>query len=189
MAQTIALQRGTTTVTSNGTTSATLFTQSGGTATRVIPNAIGIYFSATPNFNYVIFGVYVAISGGQTLLVGYLHQGNTTYNRSFQFPISAMPNTGASNGVWNTNGLVVIPTTPYFANTSTTGVGNTAIENVNVNYPLAANTRLVILPSSFYIGASDAIVVKAYGFNAIGKGSPTALTANITYSFTTITET
>jgi hypothetical protein len=40
MAQTVAAQRGTTTVSGNGGTATTLFTQSTGTATRVILNSV-----------------------------------------------------------------------------------------------------------------------------------------------------
>lgn len=192
MAQTIALQRGTTTVTTNGSTQATLFTQSSsGIATRVIPNAIGVYFSnPQPQASSIpiICGIYCTISGGQTLLIGYLHLGNSAYARSFQFPISAMPNTGASNGVWNSNNTIVSSVTPTITNNGTLGIGDLSLENVSINYPLGNNPRIAILPSSFYIGPSDIIKIRVYGLAQSGK-SQIPTTANITYSFTTITET
>jgi len=191
MPQTIALQRGTTTVTTDGSTQATLFTQSGGIATRVIPNAIGVYFNnPQPNtgFGNLLCGIYCTISGGQTLLVGYMNLGSSQYNRSFQFPIGAMPNAGASNGVWNTNNTIVSPTTPTITNNATFGIGDLSLTSLSINYPLGNNPRIAILPSSFYIGPSDIIRIRVFGLAPSGKSS-TPTTAGVTYSFTTITET
>jgi hypothetical protein len=189
MPQTIALQRGTTTVTTNGETQATLFTQSGGIATRVIPNAIGVFFSnPQPQASVLLCGIYCTISGGQTLLVGYMHLGSGFYARSFQFPISSIPNTGPSNGVWNSNNTIVSSTNPTITNNATLGIGDLSITSLSINYPLGNNPRMAMLPSSFYIGPSDIIRIRVYGLAQSGK-SQIPTTANITYSFTTITET
>ena len=188
MAQTIALQRGATTTPGNGNQT-TLFTQSGGIATRVIPNALGFYLNTPiPNNGTVVIGIYVAISGGQTLLVGYLNQGSSNFIRSFQFPIGAMPNSGPYGNVfyapqttWQSTGFI-----PQI--NGTTGVGSLSIENLQLSFNPGSGSKFVSLPSSFYIGPSDSIVIRGYNVYQAGK-TTTYPNINVTYSFTTITET
>ena len=84
MAQTIALQRGTTTVAGSGASSVTLFTQSGGTATRVILNQLSFYNSTSASNQSSKVIVYLTSSGGQTSVIGFLF-GSNGPNWAYQF--------------------------------------------------------------------------------------------------------
>jgi len=183
MAQTIALQRGTTTVTSNGTSSATLFTQSGGTATRVILNQLGVYYSSEPNEGSAFVVVYHNISGGQSLMLGLMR--DTDRRRSNQFVPGASsenPFLGSATQTGTTT-AVALNRAPTIGSSGTTGVGSSNANAVAIDYSSAATPRYASMPSNFYMGPGDSLSLKTY---AILDGNP--VTANITYSFTTITE-
>ena len=51
-----------------------------------------------------------------------------------------------------------------------------------------ANRSFSIFPTNFWMGPSDAIKIKAYQIYVSGKSTVTVTTVNISYSFTTITE-
>lgn len=184
MAQTIALQRGTTTVQCNGTSSATLFTQSGGTATRVILNQLGFYFASTPAANTVFAGVFHESSGGQSFLLGLIRDPDR--RRSYQFVPGAFTQGGFGGTATQTgtSTAAVLSNAPCIGATGSTGIGSSDVNGgVIVEYSTAAGYKYSMMPSNFYIGPSDVISMKIFGDTS---GGP--VTTYISYSFTTITE-
>ena len=184
MPQTIALQRGTTTVTGNGTDSVTLFTQSGGTATRVILNQLGAYFSADFNQTTSV-AVFHNVSGGQSFLLGLLRDSDR--RRSCQFAPGAATNNAFAGNVGQTAAGTFEQRSmmPSIGSGGTSGVGSAAANAVVIEYygTTTANAKFAIFPSNFYMGPGDSISVKV-----LASTDDTARTANISYSFTTITE-
>jgi len=179
MAQTIALQRGTTTVTANGSSGATLFTQSGGTATRVIVNNLGFYFTTTPGQSDVYVVVYLTQSGGQQLVLGRL------YNQSPYKAAQFAPGISTTNA-FETNPANINAARNFgFTSSGTNGVASADAQSISINAP--SSTSMMQLNSNFYMGPGDSIAVKARGSSASGK-SQVFQTLNISYSFTTITE-
>jgi len=180
MAQTIAMQRGTTTVTPDDATSVTLFTQSGGTATRVILNQLGFYFSSTPASGTVHAVVLHTVSGGQTFMLGILRDPDR--RRSYQFPPGAFTNNAFTGSATQTaaSSSAVWSNFPILSGTGSAGVGSSDASGVILDYTTGTSAKYSMMPSNFYIGPSDSISMK------ILATGPT--TANISYSFTTITE-
>lgn len=183
MAQTIALQRGTATVLSNGSSITTLFTQSGGTATRVIMNQL-IFTSSNEWGNGYLsdkgIGIYHESSGGKTSLLGIIRD-NVDNMKEWQFPVahntfnfwqplSTSTLTGASPIIFTDAGGGIVATTP--PTTRIYYTGNTS------------QIRYSAMPPQFYIGPGDSIKVKAQGRDS--GSQPTTVTVG--YSFTTITE-
>lgn len=182
MAQTIALQRGTTTVTGNGTTEVTLFTQSGGTATRVILNQLGASISEVPTNAFMT--LIHQVSGGHDFVLGILKFGSSGA-RSFQFPSGASPNQAfsGSSALTSTSASKLISIMPVINSDGTSGVANVSPSGVFVDWATsAADTRMAILCSNFYMGPSDSLRIRC---RADGVSTTTA---TISYSFTTITE-
>jgi hypothetical protein len=185
MAQTVALQRGTTSVTANGTSSVTLFTQSGGTATRVIVNSLGMTFSPDPNTGQaVVVTLTVTPSGGQTLILGYLR--STSNNRAIQFtPAGSPQNQFYGQPIYAGSPYSLMPN---INGNSTSGTGASASNAVGMTYVSnsTGNPQNAISPN-FYIGPSDVVAMKGYCPYTSGK-SVLSTTMSISYSFTTITE-
>jgi hypothetical protein len=186
MAQTVALQRGTTTVNGNNGT-VTLFTQSGGNATRVIVNQLGFYASTASRYGLNI-GVYLASSGGQTTFLGRLYEGPQSSSRfQSQFVLTG--------GVVNLNGANIgtsnnmFPTLPSLAGYSgtNTDMGGISLGDAALNYSSSSNQYYGFLPTNFFMGPSDSIKVKAYWYTTSGKSTIFG-TVNVGYSFTTVTE-
>lgn len=177
MAQTIALQRGTTSVTADGTI-VTLFTQSGGTATRVILNQLSWYLNAIQNSGSPTAIVLHTSSGGQTSVLGYYRRTNGSMY-SGQFLI------GGNNSAWNSTGAA--STGNISSNPAMTGgSGGMGNDQPSLEYS-GTSTYTSSMPSTFYIGPGDSIKIKIYSSAGTGK-SFVYRTANIGYSFTTITE-
>jgi hypothetical protein len=177
MPQTIALQRGTTTVAGNDTTYVTLFTQSGGIATRVIVNQLGIFFSSAPN-TPIRINVLHDSSGGQSTLLGSLR--DVGQRRSVQFTPAANDPFAGNVGQTSTSGFKQRPRHPIVGSNGASGVGSANTGSTQIEYyeTTDANFYYSILPSNFYMGPGDSLRMIVEG------GS----TANISYSFTTITE-
>lgn len=178
MPQTIALQRGTTTVSAaGGNSSVTLFTQSGGTATRVILNQLGIFFSSNPTDN-VRAAVFHNSNGGQSTLLGYLTDNGR--RQSCQFTPAANDPFSGNVGQTSTNAFKQRPRLPVIASSAATGIGSGGATSIQIEYyeTTDSNFYYAIIPSNFYIGPGDSISMKI-------EAGPTA---NISYSFTTITE-
>lgn len=184
MAQTIALQRGTTTVSGNSTSTATLFTQSGGIATRVIVNQLTFTFNSATSGSQTILGVYHTSSGGQTSLIGiFRNSQNGLGYQAIQFAVGSATNNGfTATSISSTSNLY--PQMPCIGHTQSGDMSGTGPGNISFSYSDSSNTRFSTLPSNFYIGPSDSIIIKAQALD--GGGSPVTVTAS--YSFTTITE-
>lgn len=186
MAQTIALQRGTTSVTSDYG-SVTLFTQSGGTATRVIVNSISVYFPTPPDTGTVYITLFVTQSGGQSTMLGHLRTTNRT--KSYQFTAGASTDNqfaGVGLSQFNSSTNSVVASTPIiYANNNNgpAGAGNV----VGMEWSTLANSHFGMLNSNFYIGPSDLVGMRISANKVSGKGT-IQVTGNISYSFTTITE-
>ncbi len=192
MAQTVALQRGSTTVTSDGTSTVTLFTQSGGTATRVIVNRLGITFSSnidTGQFCHIIF--YMTQTGSTTLTLGILRR-QSGGNRSWQF-LPGVSTNNSFTGAFVNSAVplsVYLPTNPLLNGSGTSGTASGAASTTTVEYAGTGTqpaTIVNLLNSNFYMGPSDLVGMKIYAASTSGK-SYINPTATISYSFTTITE-
>ena len=188
MAQTVALQRGTTTVTGNGSSFADLFTQSSGIATRVILNGVACYASSTDTRLYACLLVKSAGSSTNVLTVATKSYGNNQNVGAFDFsvvdgiadnlgPWSPTSNQGttnkanmaATNTTTATQGGTTFATTMNYIYVSGTG------SNINTN-----DVQYFAVPRDFWIGPSDIVSLKIFTANT--------RTWTIAYSFTTVTE-
>lgn len=184
MAQTIVAQRGSTTVTTNGQTSVTLFTQSSGIATRVILNSVS----------------WGAANGGMNPRMSLMININGTGNETC---VAILGGTNASGG----NGQTMFPNCSPFPMNNTTAVANAYIDrwivaslggsstmigkNLTNGYWLfygpngsdqsSQFANIEFVPSQFWMNSGDSLVFRCYK-------SGSAETANVYYSFTTITE-
>jgi len=158
MPQTIAMIRGTTSC-ANGS-SVTLFTQSGGTATRVILNWVAFYNTGTNSYsspNCVLY--HTSSAGGAGVVAGW---ANNSSNYGGQI----------SGG---------IPSV-------TSNSSNSVFGNVAGNYPALLQAMRVnnisagttFAASNFWIGPSDSVSLSWYDNNNQN--------INVAYSFTTVTE-
>jgi hypothetical protein len=169
MAQTIAMSRGTTSVGQNSLT--TLYTNSGGTASRVIINMVSLNANgiSTPSVNLV----YTSTSGGNSV-IGYLKY-NTSVT-SFQF---APANNGVGPAQFGYNASSTAPISGIIsANQAAIYTGSVAPSNLNING--GSDVRQSYCPSNIWMGPSDTISVIANDNNSV--------TFNLAYSFTIITE-
>lgn len=190
MPQTIALQRGTTTVSGDGSSAVTLWTQSDGLATRVIVNQLCMSFGSTAS-NVAGFAavLYLQSSGGQASVLGKLESTNEGGGFASQWGVGA----SNANGFGGTGGgspnTEVKSASPLVRQAGTAGdmLASNA-SSVTVNYSVGNVIRAGNLPSNFYIGPNDQLRMKVLAQRNQGKGN-FPLTATISYSFTTITET
>lgn len=165
MAQTIAMQRGTGTLSASGNTSATLFLQSGGSATRVIVNGIA-FFTNSGTGNPMYMSLYVDSSGGPGYIVGKYYQ----YTASGQFTVSP------------SNGMGTVGSGPGFGDCSTqlyNGSSTTWPAFASPSNVTAAFGGLSSVMQNFWLGPGDSVVLRA------NNGG---LAQTYGYSFTTITE-
>lgn len=162
MAQTIAMQRGSGTLSASGNTSATLFLQSGGTATRVIINGIAWYSAGGYSFMHLI----VVPSGGAPYIIGRFFQ----YASDGQFTVSPYGGLGA---VGNASGISD-HTIQLYKSGGNNYIANTAPDTVTYSPGQASSA-----PQNFWIGPGDEVKLRA------GNGG---YVQTYGYSFTTITE-
>lgn len=183
MAQTIAAQRGTTTVTGNGSTSATLFTQSTGTATRVILNCVSTKHDEVTS-DFLTMTLLINVNGTGNLAIVAQKQSSTSTNG--RYGLAMMPGSNlhpVTTTTYNTNPYVdrwvqaqvgvkeYLGTTSYYRSSwyGPNGINNqgylTSWDNV---------------PSQFWMNSGDSLILKYY--NSLSN------TVDILYSFTTITE-
>jgi hypothetical protein len=186
MAQTIAMQRGTVSITANGTTATTLFTQSGGAATRVITGGMtgswSTLVSSSTSFSFILTVTPSGASYDNT--IGYM-QGYTSGGNLYTF--SLLPEAGATGSqATNSYNVAINP-----SSTLTTSYGgpfsdNIAYNNIYLNTSPAGasfnNNYLTYnaFPKQFWIGPSDVVRVKAFNYSGG--------TLYLTYSFVTVTE-
>ena len=185
MAQTVAAQRGTTTVTTNGQTATTIFTQSSGTATRVILNSISWRSLNGGISNRMALTVDVNNSGNETC-VAFIHtadcgsagQGLTMFPNSSLFPISSTTTSAATYADgWIINakdnyylGTKINSNNMYFLS-GPNGSGQSNAYSFNFNF----------VPSQFWMNSGDVLKLRVFH-------GGTSETANVVYSFTTVTE-
>jgi len=158
MPQTIAMVRGTTTCTSGS--SVTLFTQSGGTATRVILNWVAFYTTGGGTYGSPNCNLYHTSSSGGAGVV------------------AAWANNSGNFGGQHSGGIPSV----------TSNSSNSVFGNVSGNYPALLQAMRVssvaVTPSfaasNFWIGPSDSVSLSWFDNNG--------LAITIAYSFTTVTE-
>jgi hypothetical protein len=171
MAQTISIQRGSTTVTNASTV--TLFTNgSSGNGTRVIINQLAYSGTNSASGNRTSGGSLINNGSGvgQTP-IGMVGTGNSPANFVSPFLSTDVP----IATVFTTGGSLV---------SSFTGAPSLSLTGSNG----VANGTLSMMPQTFWIGPSDVIQTRPFGFlTAVGKGA-TNSTVTVYYSFTLITE-
>jgi hypothetical protein len=181
MAQTIALQRGTSSVTLNGSTKYTAFTQSGGTATRVIINGVSFYSDNARTGLAMLLGVQK--SGGGFFMVAMKMISNNASIGSMDFLPGNMSN--ISGGSAGTNAVISTQTVTagnvggsYQANQNPGD--NTISGGNNTSQGFGNASNFEFCPAQFWIGPSDIVYF-------VGRTS-SADTGQWSWSFTTITE-
>lgn len=180
MAQTIVAQRGQSTVTGNGTTNLTLFTQSTGIATRVIINYLSAYMDSTSNnlrISLIING------GGAGALSCIAYAGQTASGNSAginMFP--GLLGGPVESATGNLNQVEqYLPRAPN-------AVGAGPLVNIGANQVrFTSQTNTIdnsqpanIVPFQFWMNNGDVLLIRGYN----GDSS----TMTIRYGFTTITE-
>jgi hypothetical protein len=187
MAQTIALQRGTTTVSAGGNTVVTLFTQSGGTATRVIINQLIVYFtSGPPGVSGNGMNLYLTSSGGYSSIIGQMKYESSGSMWAWQANTGA-PNNGFNGTSPGTSNAINSANPFTFQSTSAGDMITGTTSQTYMQYSNTSFNAYCNFPANFYMGPSDALKLKVRGLYTSGKGTASG-TANVGYSFTTITE-
>jgi hypothetical protein len=166
MAQTIAMQRGT--GTTSGSASATLFTQSGGLATRVIVNGIILKVASTGTQYWTT--INVVSSGAGSIMIA----AASWYSAGNQFtPLSTMANVAYSAG--GATG----PQPRLNLNYDNNQVNNQYVGDTSPNQVGQVNTGIGqggAIPLNFWIGPGDSILMR------------NTTSCTYAFSFTTITE-
>ena len=184
MAQTIALQRGSAAITWNATSLTTLFTQSGGTATRVCIGGVSAYTSVASPLTMGIFVKQSAVA--VYTMVAYKSIASTVQAYSLDFfggsQINANGAQRAATNATNSGSSVLgnTLTADYTALCSFAGIEQAGADNAV--FPGGTQSNFEVCPEQFWIGAGDSVVMKFLNFNN------TAATGNVGYSFITITE-
>lgn len=179
MAQTITLQRGTASMTLNGTTKYTLFTQSGGTATRVIINGVAV--KANNARAGIMLGVFVQQSGGGfwTVALKITNNSANVANLDLQRGQMALASSTGGGGT-STSGSALVggSTGGSFYGDQNMVTGN--VFGATTSATMYSNSQYECCPNEFYIGPSDIVYLKAH--NPFGDAG------DYVYSFTCITE-
>ena len=184
MAQTIAVQRGTTTTPTDGSTKTTLFTQSSGVATRVIVG--GITASYPTNDTDTKYVVFINVNGsGNYIPVILRANGNssTRYITTFpnsdsaigaslsgKIPDGTGQSGGASIGSSNSGG---------WATSIASGMTGQIFQQGAAFNQMPLN----ISPGNFWIANGDSLVIVA------NNSTNSASVTQINYHFVTVTET
>jgi hypothetical protein len=185
MPQTIAVQRGTTTVAGNGTSRTTLFTLSSGVATRVLVAGISVGLSSgtAASFRNVFS---INLNGSGTYLPVIIGSGNGNQSRYMAlFPSSANSQNGGQ-GAWSgtVNGQVAFIPGGTLVGDNQTGYSDDVSDmkfHAGSNFQEAAGSIAVsIVPAQFWMANGDSLSVSCKNNNNY--------TANIAYHFITITE-
>jgi hypothetical protein len=173
MAQTIAMQRGTVstnwTVNATSASTTTLFTQSGGIATRVICNSLAVNTNYNGSGN-IIF--YLTNASGVSVPIGACRQGSSWFN------VAILPSEVQGVGV----GSAYFQGSAFFQqqNASVTSFG-LANPNQTIGGSVSDPTHMVYFPKNIWMGNGDSITVRGFVHS-------TATTTSVDFNFTTITE-
>lgn len=183
MATTIAVQRGTTTVNTDGGAKVTLFTQSSGIATKVIVGGMTANFPV--NNSSARYMVFINVNGSGNYIPVIVRQhgnSNTRYITTFpnsesaigtslsgKIPDGTSQSTGVSIGSTLNNG---------WSNTmASNGTGQVFQQGLTFN-----QMALNISPGQFWMANGDSLVLSAF----IDGGD--GYTTSINYHFITVTE-
>ncbi|NDG29902.1 hypothetical protein EB118_07370 [bacterium] len=185
MAQTIALQRGYTSTAASGG-NVTLFTQSGGIATRVIVNNLSVCVSPSAYYTNYVPGILVNVaqSGGGSYVIGHAKVQTWSGYSAMQF----LP--------YGPDNVFITQHTGYFpmiliGYSSTSGVGNASLSGgFSSNVQISSGNSYIYsgIASNFYIGPNDSVQIRVYAQYGDAYSGIYPCTAYIYYSFTTITE-
>ena len=176
MAQTVAIQRGITSVVATSTgAETTLFTQSGGAATRVIINQLTFYSPNTQVARLFVLTLNFNSSGGYKSPFIYM-RGNGVSAMTF------IPGPTDSAAATQQTGTTAVGGLALLSNTATsTGVSMGNLSSSLLYLGTASDNMFQTGPTNFWMGPGDSISVKL----SINADTPTC---PIGYSFTTITE-
>lgn len=181
MAQTIAAQRGTTTVSGNGTTATTLFTQSTGIATRVILNSVVVKHDETVNSRMALC-INVNGSGNYACVAirAVSNTGNSSYGVNMMPGSNLYPvqTTTTNAATYVDRWIPFTVSSNHYLGSRVNGGWSWAGPNGSIQGLASASADLV--PSQFWMNSGDSLVL--LHFNSAG------FTADALYSFTTITE-
>jgi hypothetical protein len=182
MAQTVAAQRGTTTVSGNGGTATTLFTQSTGTATRVILNSVVTKHSES---NLDRMALCINVNGTGNLALVAIKQvadmGRSTYGLAMlpdsNYVRLSTTTTGAATYIdswvqYNSSSNIYLG--------SSVASGRYEFAGPNGSYQLQNSAPLDQVPGQFWMNSGDSLVILHFNQSNV--------TADVLYSFTTITE-
>lgn len=183
MPQTIAAQRGTATVTANGVTATTLWTQSTGIATRVILNSVVTKHAAGANSRVALL---LNVNGtGNYACVAIRCLGSTPDNT---YGMIMMPGSNAER--MTTTAYVTTAYTNFWIPYSIASSGaylfgnleNTRWRMLGPNATELTSTAgsIDIVPSQFWMNSGDSLIALCY--------NSTEASTTMLYSFTTITE-
>jgi hypothetical protein len=170
MPQTVALQRGSGTL--NSGSFATLFTQSGGLATRVIVSQLVFYVGASGPVDSPQLILSHLSSNGTASVIGYAQAfASDTNLRQGQL----MPSSG-ENGLKNASFSNSVALNGYARGTSADWLGASQGFNMDLN----DSSRRSFVPQNFWIGPSDSVRINW------NEGSSKVVTYGFT--FVTVTE-
>ena len=182
MAQTIAVQRGTTSVTADGVSRVTLFTQSSGTATRVILVGLSMNMPSGTGIR-IAMSLTVNVNGtGNYLPIALISGNNGTSGRYLNmFPNAASNSSGSTfaPASAHSNSSTIMSTNDG-GNALTANVANTQIAlpgNVTNN---GSSDPINYVPSQFWMANNDSVSLLCY--------ATSGYSANIIYHFVTVTE-
>jgi hypothetical protein len=174
MAQTIAVRAGGTGHAWTQANTSTLFTQSGGTATRVIINQL--QFTCDTNSGPATVGIFLESAGSGTMsmigglkLAYYSLMSFQAWPGGNQQAQTAYPGYGTQQGV--SSGLSI-------GHSTNAPIGGIQPSSLQVYTPYNSND-FIFFPSSFYMAAGDSVKVRGWWGGGTGA---------CYYSFTTITE-
>lgn len=181
MAQTIAMQRGSLSVTADSTWN-TLFTQSSGVAARVIPNQINGNWVYSGTGSTIFFQLAIASSGGSGQILSMTQAMYFSTFNSWQIACTG-----------NQSGNIVYGQNPGYLNSFGISSGssgnppyNTSISNVSLSMPTTAQSSPAPV-GQFFLGNGDSVRVRVYGLRPSGKGTAQNV-MQIYWNMTTITE-
>lgn len=180
MAQTIGMSRGNSSVYGNGSSLTPFYTQSGGSATRVIVNALAGWGQQT-QYNYpgTLALVYTP-SGGSAVILGwatrYGYAGNVQFMSAGSGPSGGISGNSSSNS----------PLQGVIAGGGNSAPGNSVIgSNTSFNW---GSSSFSWHPQNLWMGPGDSLGMKAYWYAGGGKWGGNPVTVSFTWSLTTITE-
>jgi hypothetical protein len=180
MAQTIAMQRGSLSVTTDGSWN-TLWTQNSGIAARVIPNQINGHYVYNPTGATIQFQLAITSSGGSGQILSMTQNMYSTQLNGWQIACTG-----------NQSGNIIYGQNPAYNSTwgISGGASGSSPYNTSITNTSIANGSPASHPppvGQFFLGNGDSVRVRVTGQRPFGKGT-TSNAMQIYWNFTTITE-